>query len=236
MAIKTVKQLSDQFRELIADSTEDITTPFLITGLNWALRELPVVPRLEMLFSAHGQANLDANGHYRWNIKDVFLDMDGRPAFGGFRMIMNTTLLTFWTTTGGEPCRLDVCYVSPSEFFENNGIINLKRRGRPCQYTIEREGDEAYLVFDRPLDIPVIVDCVAGGILNAVSSLEDTIDISALAENLVLDLLRTIWYESASDFAFAGAVQDYLDNKKLNEAIVQLNRHWDTDAPVVLGS
>lgn len=233
--IKTVNEFSDTFEHLLGDSTADITTPFLINGINWCLRDLPMVPRLEMLFSAHGQANLDANGHYRWNLKDIFKDMEGRPAFAGFRMINNTRLMSFWTTTGGEPCRLDVCYVSPREFYEKNGIINLKRKGEPCEYTIEREGDESYLVFDRPLDVPVIVDCIAGGVLNEVHNMDDKMDISAVAENLMIDLLRTIWYEGASDFAFAGAVQDYLDNKKLNEAINILNRHWDTDAPVVLG-
>lgn len=236
MAIKTVETFATELQVLLGDSTEDITTPFIINGLNWCFRDLPVIPRLEMLWSAHGQANLDAKGHYRWNLKDIFFDMEGRPAFKGFRTILDTRLLTFWTTTGGEPCPLNVCYVEPQKFYAKNGIINLKRRGQPCEYTIEREGDEAYLVFDRPLNVPVIVDCIAGGIPEEVHSLSDKMEISGIAENLVIDVLRTVWYESASDFAFAGAVQDYLDNKKINEAIVQLNRHWSTDAPVVLGS
>lgn len=235
MAIKTVEEFSNEFQSLLGDSSEDITTPFIIDGINWCLRELPMVPRLEMLFSAHGQANLDAKGHYRWNIKDIFDDLEGRPAFAGFRMILDTELMTFWTSTGGEPCPLAVCNVPVRDFYEKHGIINLKQRGTPCEYTIEREGDEAYLVFDRPLDIPVMIDCIAGGILNDVHNLSDKFEISAVAENLMLDVLRTIWYESASDFAFAGAIQDYLDNNKVNEAINIINRKWSTERPVVLG-
>lgn len=235
MAKMKVSEFSDSFRQMLGDTTLNITEPFIINGINWCFRDLPIVPRLEMLFSAHGQANLDAKGHYRWNLKDIFVDMEGRPAFDGFRMILDTTTLNFWTTTGGEPCPLTVCDLPTDKFYQKHGIINLKKAGRPCDYTLERENDELYLVFDRPLDIPVMVDCIAGGIPNSVKSMDDTIDISAIAENLMLDALRSIWYESAADFAFAGAVQDYLDNKKIPEAINAINRKLSTETPVVLG-
>lgn len=232
--IKTVKDFAYQFESQVQDSTLDITTPFLIAGINWCLRDLPRNPLLAMLFSKHGQANLDAKGHYRWNLNDLFAP-DGGDSFRGFRQILDTRLMTFWTTTGDEPCRLDVCNKRVPEFYEKNGIINLKKAGRPCEYTIERENDETYIVFDRPLNVPVIIDCIAGGILNEVKSLDDRLELSAVAENLMLEALRNVWYQGADDFAFSGAVQDYLDNKSIPEAIIVLNRNFTTETPVVLG-
>ena len=50
--------LSNKLRSAIGDGTIDISDEFLINAYNWAITELPLVPRLEKLFAKHKQFNL----------------------------------------------------------------------------------------------------------------------------------------------------------------------------------
>jgi hypothetical protein len=144
-------------------------------------------------------------------------------------------MMNFWTSTGGDICKLKVCHKDGVEFYNHNGIINLKEPGKPCEYTIEQEDDNIWLVFDRPLDVPVIVDYIAYGIPKPVKSKDDVIEISGIAENLIIDVMRTVYYHEADDFAFAADISSYLDNKKVLEAIQQLNRRWGVEEPTIVG-
>ena len=90
-------------------------------------------------------------------------------------------------------------------------------------------------MFDRPLDVPVIIDYIAYGIPTPVKSENDTIDISAIAENLIIDVMRTVYYHESDDFAFAADISGYLDNKKVVEAIQALNRQWGVEEPTIVG-
>lgn len=218
-----VSDLKERFRILVGDSTLDIPTEFVISAINWAFNELPNVPKLSRIFSRHYQFNLDANEGWKWNLN------------GDFRRLSNMPMLNFWTSTGGDICKLNVCHRDEVEFFTKNGIIEMKQKGTPCEYTIEKIDDNIFLIFDRPLDIPVIIDYIAYGFPKPVEDEDDEIDISAIAENLILQVMRGVWYREADDFAFAGAITDYLDNKYLPEAIQQLNKRWGNEAPIILG-
>ena len=219
----TVSEFSEIFRTHIGDGTLDIPEGFVVNALNWAFNELPRVPKLQKLFSKHKQVTLDAKGHYRWNLN------------GEFRRLLDIPMMNFWTSTGGDICKLRICHRDVKEFYDHNGIINLKEAGKPCEYTIEQEGDNIWLVFDRPLDVPVIIDYIAYGIPKPVKSEEDKIDISAIAENLIIDVMRTVYYHESDDFAFAADISNYLDNKKLVEAIQALNRQWGVEEPTIVG-
>lgn len=219
----TVEEFAKRFRSGVGDSTYDIPEEFIINGLNWAFNELPLVPKLVKIFSKHKQVQLDAKGHWRWNLN------------GDFRRLLDIPVMNFWTSTGGDICKLKICHRDVVEFYDKNGIINLKKEGQPCEYTIEQEDDNIWLVFDRPLNIPVIIDYIGYGFPAPVSSMDDAIEISAIAENLILDVLRTYWYREADDFAFAGSIMDYLDNKKLPEAVQAINRRWGVEEPIILG-
>lgn len=223
MSKTTVRDFSFKFRSMLGDGTFDVPDEFIINGINWAFNELPLVPKLVKIFSKHKQVQLDAKGHWRWNLN------------GDFRRLLDIPMMNFWTSTGGDICKLNVCHRDVVEFYNKNGIINLKKEGQPCEYTIEQEDDNIWLVFDRPLNVPVIIDYIGYGFPAPVSSMDDTIEISAIAENLVLDVLRTYWYREADDFQFAGSIMDYLDNKKLPEAIQAINRRWGVSSPIVLG-
>lgn len=219
----TVREIATKLRTMLGDSTIDIPNEFIINGLNYCFNDLPMVPKLEKLFSKHKQFNLDANGHYRWNLNDTF------------RRLTDIPMLNFYTSTGGDPCKLCVCHRDVINFYEKNGIINLKQPGTPCEYTLETEDDNVWLVLDRPSDVPIIVDYIMYGFPKPVENMDDEVEISAIAENLVLDVLRTYWLREADDYAFAADITSYLDNKKIIEAIQLLHRHWGQDETRILG-
>lgn len=218
-----VKDISKKLRIMLGDSTIDVPNEFIIQGLNYCFNDLPMVPKLEKLFSKHKQFNLDAKDHYRWNLND------------SFRRLTDIPMLNFYTSTGGDPCELNICHKDVIDFYKKNGIINLKQPGTPCEYTLETEDDNVWLVLDRPSDVPIIIDYIMYGFPKPVESMDDEIEISAIAENLVLDVLRTYWYRESDDFAFAAEITSYLDNKKLIEAIQMLHRRFGTEEYRILG-
>lgn len=220
-----LRTLADKLRLLIGDNTEDLPEDFIINAYNYTVNALPMVPRLEKLFSKHKQFNLDAENHYKWSMSDAT----------GFRRISDFPMMEFYTSTGGKPCKLCICHKRVEDFYKQNGLISIKESGTPCEYTIEVEGDEVYLVFDRPLDIPVIVDYIAYGFPKPAETMDDEIELSAIAEPLVLDVMKTLYLMEASDYAFAADVRAYLDNKKELEAIQALHKRWGNEEFRVLG-
>lgn len=220
-----VSDLAEKLRLTIGDNTDDLPEDFIINAYNYTVNALPLVPRLEKLFSKHKQFNLDANNHYKWSMSDAT----------GFRRILDIPMLNFYTSTGGEPCKLCICHRPVKDFYENNGLISLKKSGTPCEYTIEVEDDNVWIVLDRPSDVPIIIDYIAYGFPKPINSMDDEIEISAIAENLILDVMKTLYLMEASDYAFAADVRSYLDNKKELEAIQALHRHWGNEQPRVLG-
>ena len=220
-----LSQLADSLRTSIGDGTVDISDEFIIAAYNWAIIELPLVPRLEKLFSKHKQFNLDAKNHYKWSLSDAT----------GFRRITEMPLIDFYTSTGGEPCKLTLCYKPVEKFYKENGLVNLKKPGKPCSYTIETEDDNVRLVLDRPSNIPIIVDYIAYGFPKPATSMDDNIEISAIAERLVLDLMKAYYLHEADDYAFAADVTSYLDNKLVLEAIQSLHKTWGDNDIRILG-
>lgn len=221
--IITVENLAEKFRSLIGDETISVPDNFIIEALNWAFNSLPSVPKLERAFAEHYTQNLDALGHYKWRL--------GKR----FRRIADFQYLYFYTSTGGDPCRLPLCNRAPQDFYKKNGLIELKVAGKPCEYTIERIGDDTWLVLDRPSNVPIIIDYVAYGYPKPVASMEDKIELSAVIENLILSAMRRLYYLESSDANFAGVVTDYLSNVEVVEAIQMLNKTYGSELPPVLG-
>lgn len=219
----TVKALADKFRLIVGDSSLSVPDNFIIACLNWAFNSLPSVSKLYLAWGEHNTANLDANGHYRWEIPTKFRD------------IVKFEYMNFYTSTGGDQCPLPVCYRSTIPFYKKNGIIENKVAGQPCEYTREREDDKVYLVLDRPSNVPIMVDYVCYGRPQPVSSMEDVIEMPAVVENLVLSAMRRVFYQESSDFAFAADIASYLDNKEVIEAIQELTRQDSNDTMRVLG-
>lgn len=223
--ITTLKDFAHKLQTLIGDNTLDIPEDFLRESYNYSINALPMVPRLEKLFSKHKQFNLDAKNNYKWSLSDAT----------GFRRITDIPMLNFYTSTGGDPCKLCICHRPVKDFYEKNGLVSLKQPGQPCEYTIETEGDNVWLVLDRPSDVPIIVDYIAYGIPKPVESIDDEIEVSAIAENLILDVMRTMFFQEANDFAFASDIRSYIDNKTILEAEQALYKRWGSDEIRVLG-
>lgn len=219
----TVQEFSDKFRSLVGDETLSVPDNFIINALNWAFNSLPLIPRLDRAFSEHRTINLDANGHYRWKLPTKF------------RRIADLGFLHFYTSTGGDPCPLCICNRDNERFYAKNGLVSLKVSGAPCEYTIEREDDNTYVVLDRPSNVPILLDYIAFGFPKPVKSMEDKIEISAVMENLIISAMRRVWYQEASDFAFAESIGSYLDNKQVVEAIQMLNKSYGNEMPTILG-
>lgn len=218
-----VKQYADSFRAFLADESISIPDEQIISMLNWALRSLPSVPKLYVAFKDHQTVNLDANGHYRFKFETKLED------------IIKFDYINFYTSTGGDPCPLRLCYRSPRPFYEKNGVVELKKAGHPCEYTRERDGDDFYLVLDRPSNIPIIVDYICYGRPKLVTSMDDEVDLPACIYNLVLSSTRRAYYQSADDFAFAADIAQYLDAKEVAEAVQELNQENSNDSFGVLG-
>lgn len=220
-----VSELAEKLRLYIGDNTDDLPEDFIINAYNYTVNALPMVPRLEKLFSKHKQFNLDANNHYKWSLSDST----------GFRRISDIPMLNFYTSTGGEPCELCICHRPVEAFYSKNGLVGLKKPGTPCEYTIETEDDNIWLVLDRPSDVPIIVDYIAYGFPKPIQSMDDEIELSAIAEPLVIDVMKTLYLMEASDYAFAADVRSYIDNKKEIEAIQMLHRQFGMESPRILG-
>lgn len=218
-----VSDLAAKFTTLIGDSSLDITENFIIGAINWSFNELPRVPKLERIFSKHYTLNLDAESHYKWDLNQ------------DFRRINNIPMMKFWSSDGGKPCPLTICPKDTIAFYERNGLPEMREAGKPCEYTIEREDDNVWLVMDRPLDVPVIVDYIAYGYPKPVSSYNDEIEISAIAENLMLGLMRTVYSYESMDFNWGQDTLEYLSNYALVQAVQELNKKWGVESPIILG-
>lgn len=209
-----VQQLANKFRVVVGDSTLDCPDEFIINAVNWAFKDLPLNPKLSKVFAKNYRKTLKP-GHYRWNLTD----------HKDFRRFTDMPVFSMWTSEGGELCPFKACAVTPAELYASS-VPAMMQQGRPCKYTIEQEDDEVYLVFDRPIDIPIVIQYTAYGFPTEVESMDDTILISAVVENALLDVMRTVWYREADDLAFAGSAYDYLDNKYIPQMIQMINKKW----------
>ena len=219
----TVNEFAKRFRSLVGDSGKSIPNEFIMTAINWAFSDLPTVPKLAKAFSKHYTKNLDAKNHFRWLLN------------GDYRRIADVPMIRFYTTSGGDPCPLKLCYKPVETFYEINGLVSMKKAGVPCQYTIEFEDDNGYLVLDRPSDVPIIVDYIVYGYPQTVSSMEDEIEISAVIENLLLNTMREVFYTESEDLAFAGVMLDVKSNKFIPEAVQMLNKRLSGEPNIILG-
>lgn len=220
----TVKQFADKFRSLVGDSTIECPDRFIIDAINWAFNDLPLSPKLDKVFTKNYRKTLKP-GHYRWNLSD----------HKDFRRFTNMPVFSMFTSEGGNLCPFRACAVTPEELYASS-VPSMMQEGRPCKYALEQEDDEVYLVFDRPIDKPIILQYTAYGFPTNVTSMNDEVRISAVIENALLSVMTTEWYREADDLAFAGAMYDYLDNKYIPQIIQMINKSWHgVEGHVILG-
>lgn len=219
-----VSKFADKFRSIVGDSTIDVPDKFIINALNWAFSELPLNPKLDKAFAKNRTVQLKPN-HYRWNLVDhrVFRRLTDIPSFN------------IWESTGGNLCPVCVCAVPITELYAG-GIPSLMEPGKPCKYAIEQQDDDIYLVFDRPIDTPMVLQYIGYGIPKPVESMDDIVEISGVLENAILEVMRVVWYREADDLSFAGSAYDYLDNKYIPQIIQMVNKNLKgIEGNVILG-
>lgn len=239
--------LINKFRALAGDDSASIPDQMLIEAINLALNKITSVPKLSKAFSKHYTVNLPSKGECKWELD------------GDFRRLADIPMLNFYSIgEGGDPCPLRICPLDPINFYNKHGMVNLKQPGIPCEYTIEQEDDHTYLVVDRPLDIPLMVDYIAYGYPKPIEGFTEMdmetgksvivridpetgehvpvgIEISAVVEQLILDSMREAYYAEAEDLAFSGAVLDILTNKYIPEALATLYKRFEIMPPTILG-
>jgi hypothetical protein len=223
MKIK-VSAFAEKFRSIVGDGTVDVPDSFIINILNWALSDLPLNPKLDKVFTKNRTVQLRP-GHYRWDLVD----------HKTFRTLTDVSSFNMFESTGGDPCKVKMCAVTPEELY-SGGIPSLMASGKPCKYTIERQDDSLFLVFDRPIDVPMVIHYTGHGIPKTVESIDDTFEMPGIIENAVLEVMRVMWYREADDLAFAGAAYDYLDNKYIPQIIQMVNKNIKgIEGNVILG-
>lgn len=220
----TVEEFANKFRVLVGDSSKSVPDNLIIEAINSAFNTLTSVPKLSRAFRKHYQVNLNAKDGCKWKLE------------GDFRRLADIPMLNFYTTgEGGDPCKLRLCPLDTISFYNKHGIVSMKQSGVPCEYTIEQQDDDTFLVLDRPSDVPIIVDYIAYGYPEPVYSMDDEIELSAVIENCILQSMKDAFYTEAEDLAFAGAVLDQLSNKYIPEAIQMLNKRLGVMGNVIIG-
>lgn len=219
-----MSDFASQFRILIGDSSKSVPDGLIIEAFNMALNALTSVPKLSRAFRKHYQVDLNAKDGCKWKLE------------GDFRRLADIPMLQFYSIgEGGDPCPLNLCPLDVTSFYNKHGLVSMKQAGVPCEYTLDQEDDDTYLVFDRPSDVPIIVDYIAEGYPAPVVSMDDEIEISAVIENCIIQSMKDAFYTEAEDLAFAGAVLDQLSNKYIPEAIQMLNKRMSVMKPVIIG-
>ena len=230
-----------KFRVLIGDKSKSVSDALIVEGVNWALRSLPSIPKLDKAFAKHYTLPIDARGHWKFKLNQ------------DFRYVSNSPFIHFFTNTGGDPCPINICAQDNQSFYRKNGLPKYKVAGKPCEYTLEREYDDLYLIFDRPLNIPLIIDYIVWGYPKENTGITTLVkdqdkdgeeimvekdiylELSAPLETLILSTMRKVFYEEADDLAFAGAFSDYMDNKLVPEVIQMVNKNFKCGRPIILG-
>lgn len=242
----TVKAFLEKFRARVGDSSSSIPTKFLIEAINSSFNKLATTPKLARAFRKHYTVDLKAKDGCKWKLE------------GDFRRIADIPMMNFYSIgEGGDPCPLTICPLNDIEFYNKHGLVSMKQAGVPCEYTLEQEGDDTWLVLDRPSDVPLIVDYIIYGYVAPIEDLEHqvldehgnpmknsngqiimedtTIEISAVIEDLVLSSMVEAMYKEAEDEAFAGATLDILSNKLTPEALQMLYKTLGVMPAAILG-
>lgn len=231
----TVSDFISKFRALVGDSSESIPNNFLIEAINLSINKVVSVPQLSRAFRKHFNTTLNAKNGHKWKLE------------GDFRRLADIDMLNFYSIgEGGIPCPLNLCALDVEAFYNKHGIVAMKKPGVPCEFTIEQEDDDTYLILDRPSDVPIMIDYIVYGYPAPISDLTTidpktkkpvptTIELSAVIENIILNSMREAYYAEAEDLAFAGATLDILSNKYIPEAIQMLNKRLGIMRPTILG-
>ena len=192
----TVGEFIKDVRENLEDQTGDILTTSIMAYLRSSLSRLAREPGLEDLFMYHdtlelGRMKEDGSPAAVWTINGVKEDNgEGRP----IGQIINVKSLLILKTTDCNVRQVTPCYLPYKYFRQEHPFPECLPPGDPCFFTIEQFQGTTKIMFDRPI-----------------KSERDILRIPVDYEDLLIELVKTLYYEGTSDFASSRAVEDKID-------------------------
>ena len=205
MKFRTAEYYYDNFRILMGDGGGDITEEFFLSCINYMIRDIMLEAKLERLFRVHDTMRLTqltrkGKKSNKWKISLKNL--------GDIIDIHNLVILE---ADGCTLCPVQPCYMEPDKFYNAFPFPEGTCPGQPCHYTIDEDGENTYLMFDKPVDKPYIVDLRYSAYPGDIESLEDKVPYPVKAINVLIEGLRREVYQRDTDFAFSRSMFDVTD-------------------------
>lgn len=209
----TVGEFIKDVRENLEDQTGDILTTSIMAYLRSSLSRLAREPGLEDLFMYHdtlelGRMKEDGSPAAVWTINGVKEDNgEGRP----IGQIINVKSLLILKTTDCNVRQVTPCYLPYKYFRQEHPFPECLPPGDPCFFTIEQFQGTTKIMFDQPINRPYAIDMVYAAFHPRIKSEKDILRIPVDYEDLLIELVKTLYYEGTSDFASSRAVEDKID-------------------------
>lgn len=201
------------FRQNLEDVTGDINTSTIIAYLRTALSRLAREKGMDELFLYQntlelGRLKEDGSPAATWTINGIKED-DGERPLG---QIMNIKSLLILKTADCKVRPVEPCYLPYKYFRKEHPFPEGECPGDPCFFTIYQFQGATKLIFDRPINKPYAIDMLYSAFHPRITSTKDVIRIPQDYEDLLIEYVKSLYYEGTSDFASSRAIleeQDY---------------------------
>nr|DAX59230.1 MAG TPA: hypothetical protein [Caudoviricetes sp.] len=201
------------FREQLEDQTGDIMNSTIIANLRSSLSRLAREQGLDALFTYQdtfelGSMKEDGSPASAWTINGLKEDNGTGRAIGQIIDVKSLLILK------NEDCSVkpvSPCYLPYTYFRRANPFPEGKQPGDPCYFTIQQIQGKTRIIFDKPINKPFAIDMFYSAFHPRITSTKDVIRIPVDYEDLLIEYVKTLYYEGTSDFASAHAVEDKID-------------------------
>ncbi len=209
-----------EYRRRRGDTTDSITSEFIIDAFNWGARELARAPGigdrilLWQMTKSLAPRSKDGSPARRWDLTD----------YSQTDTIQDITMLNIWRSTTTKPEQMrDLTFLDPDEFYSEYPKFMPYTPGIPKAMTFDSDGDTAWLALDRPSSIPLFVDYrfVAGP--KPVKKPSDIVKIPSVAYNTILDFLDIYYFMEGMDYALTDPTWSNID-KAMAEIRQKVNK------------
>lgn len=209
-----VAQFVKDFRDNLEDQTGDILTTTILAYLRTALSRLAREPGLDELFLYNdtfelGSLKEDGSPAASWTLNGIKEDNgQGRP----IGQIINVKSLLILKTEDCKVRPVEPCYLPYRYFRRDHPFPECESPGDPCAFTIQQMQGKTKIIFDKPINRPYAIDMLYSAFHPRITSTKDVIRIPQDYEDLLIEYVKSLYYEGTSDFASSRAIleeQDY---------------------------
>lgn len=207
----TTRELADEFRRSIGDSTCEIQDKPFISWLNTALRRLAREKGLDVLFRYQdtfelASMNKDGSPATAWVLKNA----DG-ARIGTIIDIESMLILE------ADDCDIrdkELCYL-PFEWFRKE--YPFPERGECLTaFTLNEFGGDTKIIFNAPAEGHIVVDMVYTAFHPRITSMDDLVRVPYAYADILIECLKILMNEESADMATARALYedwDYLTSQ-----------------------